>query len=112
MSDDRELRIAKGSPGGTRTHQAWLGNVRASITLEGTVFFDLNEGDRSLSVHGWIDQGEEPGRIAHLTPESDDDVWTLAEALRKAQDADPEGPKARRIESLRKELATLTGADQ
>ena len=101
MSDDRELRISEGSPGGLRTHYASIGDVSASISPDGTVFFDLHEDGQSLNLRGWINRDVEGGSCPHLTPEASDDVWTLTEALRKAQDADPEGQKAKRIESLR-----------
>jgi hypothetical protein len=113
MSEDRELQIGKDATGKHRTHWASIGDVFASIDHDGTVYFDLDGNESHLYLHGSI--GKEvvkPRAIRHLTPEASDDVWALAEALRKAQDADPEGQKAKRIEALRKELATLTGADQ
>ena len=112
MSDDRELEIGNDATGKHRTHWASIGDVFASIDHDGTVFFEMEGDEDYLFLRGSIRSDVKPGRVAHLTPEASDDVWTLAEALRKAQDADPEGQKAKRIESLRKELAALTGADQ
>jgi len=112
MSDDRELKIGK-DYGSQRTHWASIGDVSADIDHDGTIYFDLDGNEPGLYLHGSMRKKVVgPHAIRHLTQEASDDVWALTEALRKAQDADPEGQKAKRIESLRKELATLTGADQ